>query len=104
MKKYNFDNILISENDYLLIKELLKLLKKRKATMNKWQNEFQRQYLLQQNEYPTKQNIKEYGLDMDYSELLKETKTAFIIYHNEGNPTINIIYKNGRFMESLEIA
>ncbi len=72
--------------------------------MKKWQNEFQKQYLLQQNEKPTEQNIKEFGLDMDYSELLKETKTAFIIYHNEGNPTINIIYKNGRFMESLEIA
>lgn len=72
--------------------------------MKKWQLEFQKQYLLQQNEYPTKQNIKEFGLDMNYSELLKETETAFIVYHNEGNPTINIIYKNGRSMESLEIA
>lgn len=72
--------------------------------MNKWQKEFQKQYLLQQNEKPTKQNIKEFGLDLEYSELLKETDNAWIVYHNEGNPTINIIYKNGRFMESLEIA
>ena len=50
------------------------------------------------------QNIKEFGLDMNCSELLKETDNAWIVYHNEGNPTINIIYKNGRFMESLEIA
>lgn len=72
--------------------------------MKKWQKEFQRQYLLQQNEYPTKQNIKEYGLDLEYSELLKETDNAWIVYHNEGNPTINIIYKNWRPMENIEIA
>jgi 16S rRNA U516 pseudouridylate synthase RsuA-like enzyme len=68
-----------------------------------WQKEFQKQYLIQQNEKPTEQNIKEFGLDLTYSELLKETDTAWIIYHNEGNSAINIVYKNNRFMESLEI-
>lgn len=76
--------------------------------MKKWQKAFQQQYLLQIDEEPTDKNIKEFGLDLEYSELLKETDNCWVIYHNEGNPVINVVYKTNfptdRFMESIEIA
>lgn len=69
-------------------------------------NLLQIEHLKQINEEPTIQNVIDHGLDYGSMTFLKEFDNAYIVLYNEGTGLggfVNIIYKDGKPMETIEI-
>jgi hypothetical protein len=71
-----------------------------------WVIEFQKAHLKQMNEKPTLENIEDMGLDDRSMQLLANLDNAYLILYNEGQGLggfLNIVFKDGRAMETIEI-
>ena len=76
-----------------------------KLKIKDFKDAFNKAYISQMNEGYTKKTIEAYGLEYDCMTLLLETENYYVVryYDCRVTDTINVVYKDEREMECIEI-